>query len=234
MPRAQKAILVVAVVLGVTYGWLRGAFLPVGVMNSMSAGPAMTDARYRDDRDALDLASASDSADEFGSLATFAAGCFWSAESAFEGIPGVLSVTAGYTGGTVPNPTYEQVSAGATGHAEAVEVRFDPARVSYEELLDRFWHEVDPFTAHRQFCDLGDQYRPVLFVHDASQSDAAAASREHWEKYFDRPVRVAIEQAGSFYRAETYHQDFASRHPAQYRYYRWSCGRDARLARIWR
>jgi peptide-methionine (S)-S-oxide reductase len=167
------------------------------------------------------------------SLATFAAGCFWSAESAFEGLPGVLDVTSGYTGGTERNPTYRQVSSGATGHAEAVEVRFDPTRITFAQLLDRFWHEVDPFAAHQQFCDLGDQYRPAVFVHDAEQRHAALASRRHWEQQFGRPIVVAVEDAGHFYLAEAHHQDYAARHPLQYRYYRWACGRDARLRQIW-
>jgi peptide-methionine (S)-S-oxide reductase len=212
MPRAQRAILIAAVLLGVGYGWLRGGFVLAG---------AVTDADSQADTPHV-------------SLATFAAGCFWSAESAFEHVPGVMSVTSGYTGGTVPNPTYDQVSAGATGHAEAVEIKFDPARVTYAQLLDRFWHEVDLFNAHQQFCDLGDQYRPAVFVHDVAQRRAAETSRQHWQEHFGRPVHVAIEDVRPFYRAEAYHQDYATWHPVQYRYYRWFCGRDARLRQIWR
>jgi peptide-methionine (S)-S-oxide reductase len=212
MPRAQRIILIAAVVLAVGYAWMRNAFIAVG-------------AALEADRPVVAAG---------GQLATFAAGCFWSAESAFEGLPGVVSVTSGYTGGSVANPTYTQVSAGATGHAEAVEIRFDPTRVAYAELLDRFWHEVDLFAAHQQFCDLGDQYRPAVFAHDQNQREAALASRHHWQEHFGRPVRVAVEEAGPFFPAESYHQDFAARHPFQYRYYRWSCGRDARLRQIWR
>src|SRR5438552_2247615 len=146
MPRPQRLILASALVLAIGYAWLRGAFIP------LSAAPA----------EELTVWSSAP-------VATFAAGFFWSAESAFAGAPGVLSIVAGYTGGTVANPTYAQVSAGATGHAEAVEIRFDPARVTYAELLDRFWHQVDLFAAHQQFCDLGDQYRPAVFVHDPRQ-----------------------------------------------------------------
>ena len=209
MSRAQRAILIAALVLGVGYAWLRGAFVVV------------------------ETAAVDEAVIAHGSVATFAAGCFWSAESVFEEIPGVLSVTSGYTGGQEVNPTYAQVSAGATGHAEAVQVRFDPARVSYQTLLDRFWHEIDLFAGHQQFCDLGDQYRPAVFAHDQEQRAAALASRAHWQEHFGQPVRVAVEDAGSFYRAEGYHQDYAARHPIQYAYYRWLCGRDARLRQIW-
>jgi len=210
MPRSQRLILVSAFVLALAYAWLRGAFVPV------SAAPV---------EEPLVPATAS--------VATFAAGCFWSAESAFDGTPGVLSVVAGYTGGSVANPTYEQVSAGATGHAEAVEIRFDAAKVTYAELLDRFWHQVDLFAAHQQFCDLGDQYRPAVFVHDAAQRGAAESSRRRWQDHFGQPIRVEVIDAGSFYRAEAYHQHYAAHHPFQYRFYRWSCGRDARLHEIW-
>jgi len=210
MPRSQRLILVAALVFALGYAWLRGALI------SVSAAPVEEP-----------------SVPSTAPLATFAAGCFWSAESAFEGTPGVLAVVAGYTGGTVANPTYAQVSAGATGHAEAVEIRFDPAKVTYARLLERFWHQVDLFAAHQQFCDLGDQYRPAVFVHDAAQREAAESSRQRWQAYFGQPVRVEVTDAGPFYRAEAYHQNYASRHPIPYRFYRWSCGRDARLHQIW-
>jgi peptide-methionine (S)-S-oxide reductase len=125
------------------------------------------------------------------------------------------------------------VSAGATGHAEAVEIRFDPARVTYAALLDRFWHQVDLFADHRQFCDLGDQYRPGVFVHDLAQRTAAEQSRDHWRAHFGKPIRVEISDAAAFYPAEPYHQNYALRHPSQYAFYRWSCGRDQRLHEIW-
>jgi peptide-methionine (S)-S-oxide reductase len=210
MPRSQRLILVTALVLAVGYAWLRGAFV------SVNAAPV---------EEAIVPATAS--------VATFAAGCFWSAESAFEGMPGVLSVVSGYTGGSVPHPTYTQVSAGATGHAEAVEIRFDAAQVTYAELLDRFWHQVDLFTAHKQFCDIGDQYRPAIFVRDAAQREAAESSRERLRQRFGRPIKVEVTDAGPFYRAEEYHQNYAALHPIPYRFYRWSCGRDARLSQIW-
>jgi peptide-methionine (S)-S-oxide reductase len=210
MPRSQRLILVSALALALGYAWLRGAFV------SLSAAPV---------EEPVVPATAS--------VATFAAGCFWSAESAFDGMPGVFAIVAGYTGGTVANPTYQQVSAGATGHAEAVEVRFDSGTVAYADLLDRFWHQIDPFAAHQQFCDLGDQYRPAVFVHDAAQREAAESSRQRWQEYFGASVRVEVTEAGPFYRAEAYHQHYAARHPLQYRFYRWSCGRDARLRQLW-
>jgi peptide-methionine (S)-S-oxide reductase len=210
MPRSQRTILLVAIVLAVAYAWLRGAFV--------FASPASL-------REPAISANAQ--------VATFAAGCFWSTQSAFEGQRGVLLAIAVYTGGTVANPTYEQVEAGATGHAEAVELRFDPARTTYAQLLDRFWHEVDLFTAHQQFCDLGDQYRPAIFVHDAMQREAAESTRQHWQEHFGRPVVVEVTDAGPFYRAESYHQHYAAEHPIPYAYYRWSCGRDRRLLEIW-
>lgn len=210
MPKVQRGVLIAAVVLAVGYAWLRGAFVS---LNAAAVDEPVRPATAR--------------------VATFAAGCFWSAESAFEGMAGVFSVVSGYTGGGVPNPTYNQVSAGATGHAEAIEVAFDPVTVSYGELLDHFWHQVDLFTAHRQFCDLGDQYRPAVFVHDSEQRAAAELSRKHWQEHFGQPIAVEVTDAGAFYRAEEYHQNFAARHPMQYRFYRWSCGRDTRLGQIW-
>ncbi len=165
--------------------------------------------------------------------ATFAAGCFWCVESDFDKLRGVVSTTSGYTGGRLPNPTYQQVSSGGTGHAEAVEVVFDPAIVTYDQVLDHFWHNVDPFSAHRQFCDAGEQYRPEIFVHDASQRAAAEASKKRVQQRFHEPIVVRITNAGPFYRAEDYHQDYHNTSSVRYRYYRWRCGRDARLAAIW-
>jgi peptide-methionine (S)-S-oxide reductase len=146
----------------------------------------------------------------------------------------VVSTTSGYTGGRVPNPDYRSVSSGTTGHAEAVEVIYDPAVVTYEELLDHYWRNVDPFVAHRQFCDVGSQYRPEIFVHDAAQRAAAEASKARVQQRFqDRAVVVAISAAGPFYPAEEYHQDYYRKNSAQYRFYRYGCGRDARLRDIW-
>ncbi len=167
-------------------------------------------------------------------VATFASGCFWCTESDFDKVPGVVSTTSGYTGGRVKKPSYEQVSAGGTGHVEAVEVRFDPSKVTYEQLLDTYWHNVDPFVSRGQFCDFGEQYRPVIFVHGAAQRTAADASKKRMQARFPQPVVVAIEDAAVFYPAEEYHQDFHAKSAVRYNYYRWGCGRDARLAEIWK
>ena len=167
--------------------------------------------------------------------ATFAGGCFWCVEADFDKVPGVISTTSGYIGGTVANPSYEQVSAKTTGHAEAVEVVFDPAKVSYEQLLDKFWHSIDPTTKDRQFCDAGSPYRTAIFTHGAQQAAAAQASKAALEKSkpFKEPVVTGIEAAGPFYPAEGYHQDYYKKNPVRYNYYRTACGRDARLAQLW-
>ena len=165
--------------------------------------------------------------------ATFAGGCFWCMEPPFESLPGVVSVTSGYTGGDKENPTYEEVSEGGTGHAEAVEIVYDKALVSYEKLLDVFWHNIDPTVGDRQFCDVGSQYRSAIFVHDAVQRKAAEASLAAVQKQLGVPVKTQIVEAGPFYAAEDYHQDYAKKNPVRYRYYRWGCGRDARLTEVW-
>ncbi len=167
--------------------------------------------------------------------ATFAGGCFWCVESDFDKIPGVISTTSGYTGGTVANPTYEQVSAKTTGHAEAVEVVYDPAKVSYEQLLEKFWHSIDPTTKDRQFCDAGNPYRTAIFTHGPQQAAAALASKAALEKSkpFKEPIVTVIEPAAAFYPAEGYHQDYYIKNPVRYNYYRYSCGRDARLKQLW-
>jgi peptide-methionine (S)-S-oxide reductase len=167
------------------------------------------------------------------SKATFAAGCFWCVEADFDKVPGVVSTISGYTGGKIQNPTYEQVSRGGTGHTEAVEIVYDPSKVTYEQLLDHFWKNVDPLTAHRQFCDVGEQYRPAIFFHDEAQRRAAEESKARVQQRFREPVVVEIAPAAKFYRAEVYHQDYYLRNPIQYRFYRWNCGRDARLADLW-
>lgn len=167
--------------------------------------------------------------------ATFAGGCFWCEESAFEKVPGVLSATSGYTGGNVPNPTYEQVSAGGTGHKEAVEVVFDPAKVSYKQLLDVFWRNSDPTDAGGQFCDRGPEYRSQIFYHDEAQRKLAEESKQAVEKTkrFKEPVVTEITPAGPFYRAEEYHQKYHSKNPVRYKFYRFNCGRDRRLQELW-
>jgi peptide-methionine (S)-S-oxide reductase len=170
------------------------------------------------------------------SKATFAAGCFWCAETAFEGLPGVVSVTSGYTGGPEKNPTYEQVSSGRTGHAEAVEVLFDPRRTTYERLLDIFWRNVDPTQKDGQFCDRGRQYRSAIFYHDAEQKRLALESRRRLEtgrRRWKGPIVTEIVPATRFTAAEEYHQDFYRKDPVRYRTYRLGCGRDRRLEELW-
>jgi peptide-methionine (S)-S-oxide reductase len=167
--------------------------------------------------------------------ATFAGGCFWCVEADFDKVPGVISTTSGYTGGTVANPTYEQVSSKRTGHAEAVLIVYDPGKVSYEQLLDRFWHSIDPTTKDAQFCDHGSPYRTAIFTHDAAQANAAKASLEALQKSkpFKQPIVTEIAPAGPFYLAEDYHQDYYKKNPTRYQYYRSACGRDARLKQLW-
>ena len=167
--------------------------------------------------------------------ATFAGGCFWCMEPPFEKLDGVAAVIAGYTDGTKQNPTYEEVSAGGTGHAESVEVLYDPSRISYEKLLDVFWHNIDPTDARGQFCDRGSQYRPAIFVRDEEQRRLAEASKAALErkKPFPGPVVVEIVPATTFWPAEEYHQHYHSKNPIRYAYYRRGCGRDARLKELW-
>lgn len=165
--------------------------------------------------------------------ATFAGGCFWCMQPPFDALPGVISTTAGYTGGQKVNPTYEQVSAGNTGHAEAVEVVYDPARISYAGLLEVFWRNVDPLTANRQFCDTGNQYRTAIFYHDAVQRRQAEASRAQLEKARGWRIVTEIVPAGPFYRAEGYHQGYYKKNPIRYKFYRTGCGRDQRLKELW-
>lgn len=167
--------------------------------------------------------------------ATFAGGCFWCMEAPFDTLPGVVSVAVGYTGGTVENPTYEQVSAGRTGHAEAVQIVYDPSRTGYGKLLEIFWHNVDPTVKDRQFCDVGSQYRTGIFYHSEEQRTLAEKSREELRKNkpFPGPVVTEITAAGTFYPAEEYHQHYYKKNPIRYTYYRTSCGRDGRLKQLW-
>ena len=167
--------------------------------------------------------------------AIFAGGCFWCVESDFDKVDGVLSTTSGYTGGTLANPSYEQVSDKHTGHAEAVEVVFDPRKVSYEKLVEHFWRTIDPTTKDRQFCDVGSPYRTAIFTLDAAQLQTAQASRAALEKSkpFKEPIVTEIVPASAFYPAEAYHQDYYRKNPVRYQYYRLNCGRDARLKQLW-
>lgn len=165
--------------------------------------------------------------------AVFAGGCFWCMEKPFDDMEGVKSTRSGYMGGKLTNPTYEQVSAGGTGHAEVVEVVFDPDIVSYEALLHVFWHNVDPFDGAGQFCDKGSQYRPAIFPQSSAQAEAAQASLRAIEQQVGRSVAVTIETADRFYPAEQYHQNYYQRNPVRYKYYRFACGRDQRLDAVW-
>ena len=167
--------------------------------------------------------------------ATFAGGCFWCMGPPFEALDGVVSVTSGYTGGAKDRPTYEEVSAGGTGHAEAVEIAYDPAKVSYQKLLDVFWHNVDPTTPDRQFCDKGRQYRTAIFYHDDTQKRLAEESKAALERAgkLPGPIVTEIVSAGPFWPAEEYHQDYYKKNPVRYRYYRYGCGRAARLRELW-
>ena len=168
-------------------------------------------------------------------IATFAGGCFWCMEGPFDKLAGVISTTSGYTGGHTKNPTYNQTSSGKTGHAEAVQIVYDPVQVSYEKLLDVFWHNIDPTTPDQQFCDHGNQYRSEIFYHDAEQKQQADASKALLEKNkpFKKPIVTQISKASVFYAAEDYHQDYYKKNPIRYKYYRHGCGRDKRLEQLW-
>ena len=211
----QRWVLLAAVAVATVYIWLGGGF--VGLTTLQAGQTAVVSPPQKPGVAA----------------ATFASGCFWCTEADFDKVAGVISTTSGYTGGKLPNPTYKQVSSGGTGHTEAVQVVYDPAVVSYEKLLDHYWHNVDPFVAHRQFCDEGTQYRPVIFYHSQEQRTAAEASKARIQKMFKEPIVVTIEPAGPFYVAEEYHQDYYKKNGAQYRFYRFGCRRDARLQQIW-
>lgn len=165
--------------------------------------------------------------------ATFAAGCFWCVEADFDKVEGVISTTSGYAGGKLPNPTYNQVSAGGTGHTEVVQIVYDPSKVSYAKLLDVFWRNVDPLAKDRQFCDVGDQYRSAIFFHDEEQRRLAEESKKKIAARLEAPVLTEIVPAGAFYKAEDYHQDYYKKNPARYSFYRWNCGRDQRLQQLW-
>lgn len=165
--------------------------------------------------------------------ATFAGGCFWCMQPPFDHLDGVISTTAGYAGGHTKNPTYEEVSAGGTGHAESVRVLYDPSKVSYERLLDVFWHNVDPLTANRQFCDTGTQYRTVIFYHDEAERRRAEESKRALERAHGWRIVTEIVPAGEFYPAEEYHQSYYKKNPLRYKFYRSGCGRDKRLREVW-
>lgn len=167
--------------------------------------------------------------------AIFAGGCFWCVEADFDKVPGVLDTLSGYIGGERRDPTYKEVSAGDTGHAEAVRITYDPAQVSYPQLLEVFWRSIDPTTPNRQFCDRGAQYRSAIFYLNEEQRRLAEASRSALEadKPFAEPIVTEINPAGEFYPAEEYHQDYHRKNPLRYRFYRFNCGRDQRLEALW-
>ena len=181
------------------------------------------------------LAGSAGAASAAKAVATFAGGCFWCVESDFDKVPGVLETVSGYTGGTVENPTYEAVTEGNTGHYEAVRITYDPAKVSYEELLDVFWHSVDPTDAGGQFCDRGDSYRTAVFFHNPEQKRAAAATKKAIDDsgVLKGSIVTPILMAKSFYPAEDYHQEYYVKDPLRYRFYRFGCGRDNRLRSLW-
>lgn len=191
---------------------MRALLILAGLLAASGAAPAQTPAR-----------------------AIFAGGCFWCMEEAFEKVPGVVSVVSGYTDGHTENPTYEQVSAGLTGHTEAVEVLYDPAKVSYEKLLEVFWFNHDPTTLDRQFCDSGSQYRPGIYWLTEEQRHLAEASKARWEKEkpFRERILTPIVKASRFWPAEEYHQDYYRKNPVRYRFYVTGCGRYARLDQLW-
>lgn len=166
-------------------------------------------------------------------VATFAGGCFWCMEPPFDALEGVISTTSGYIGGHKENPTYKEVSAGITGHTEAVQVVYDPQKVSYEKLLEVYWVNVDPFAVNAQFCDKGSQYRAEIFTHDAEQQRLAKASKAAVSARLKQSVSPAITEATTFYPAEQYHQDYYLNNPIRYTFYRQSCGRDQRLKAVW-
>ena len=168
-------------------------------------------------------------------VATFAGGCFWCMEPPYDKLDGVKSTVSGYMGGHVANPTYKQVVAGDTGHAEVVQVTYDPDVVSYERLLQVFWRNIDPLDGGGQFCDRGDSYRSAIFAHSEAQQRAAEASKQALEgsNRFAAPVVTEVQPAGEFYPAEGYHQNYYQENPLRYRFYRASCGRDARLEALW-
>jgi len=166
-------------------------------------------------------------------IATFAGGCFWCMEPPFQRLAGVVSVTSGYTGGRVDKPTYDEVSYGQTGHREAVQIVYDPARISYQHLLAVYWHNVDPLDRSGQFCDKGEQYRTAIYFHDAAQRTSAEASLREVAAKLHHAVYTDLVPAVRFYPAEEYHQHYADKNPLRYKFYRFNCGRDQRLKKLW-
>jgi peptide-methionine (S)-S-oxide reductase len=212
---------------------LSGMMLLLALLMVTSAACGQPDARSKPT--AVNASAGLSSSPDSIGIATFAGGCFWCTEADFDKVPGVISTTSGYIGGTTVNPTYKQVSAGKTGHIEAVQVRFDPAKTNFAKLLAAFWPTIDPLTPDRQFCDGGSQYRSAIFYHDAEQKRQAEASKAALAASgrFTQPIVTEILPATEFYPAEEYHQDYHVKNPIRYSYYRSNCGRDARLAEVW-
>jgi peptide-methionine (S)-S-oxide reductase len=165
--------------------------------------------------------------------AIFAGGCFWCMEPPFDALDGVVSTTSGYTGGETKNPTYEQVSEGRTGHTEAIRVVYDPKKITYDKLLEVFWRNIDPLDGGGQFCDRGPQYRSGIFVQSDEERKLATASKERVASRLSARVVTEIAAAGPFYEAEGYHQDYYKKNPVRYKMYKWNCGRDQRLEKVW-
>ena len=183
----------------------------------------------------LDVSALARVGEDSVDTATFAGGCFWCMVHPFDELPGVIKVTSGYTGGTKVNPTYEEVSAGGTGHAESVQILYDPSKIEYDHLLNVYWHNIDPLTPNAQFCDHGNQYRSAIFYHGDQQRIAAEATKDTLTKSgrFTQPIVTQIVAATAFYPAEDYHQDYYKKNPVRYKFYRWNCGRDQRLKQLW-
>ncbi len=202
--------------------------IPVIIFISLAAGACAPDS-------GADQTSDRAAGSEGLAKATFAGGCFWCMEPPFDELEGVASTTSGYIGGEVENPTYKQVSAGVTGHTEAVQIVFEPEKISYQELLEVFWRNIDPLAVNRQFCDGGSQYRTGIYAHDEDQLRLAEESKQKLvrSQRFDQPIATEIEPAGEFYAAEDYHQDYYRKNPVRYKSYRYGCGRDRRLKELW-
>ncbi|MGH7856464.1 MAG: peptide-methionine (S)-S-oxide reductase MsrA [Candidatus Binatia bacterium] len=199
------------------------AFLAVAALTSFTSGAA------------LSAGEAGQAGKKTLARATLAGGCFWCMEAPFDALEGVVSTVSGYTGGQKENPTYQEVSAGTTGHTESVEVTYDPEKVRYNDLLQVFWRNIDPTTPNAQFCDHGSQYRSAIFYHDDEQKELAERSKAELEKSgkLRKPIVTEIVAASKFYRAEPYHQDYYRTNPVRYQFYRYGCGRDQRLREIW-
>ncbi len=207
--------------------WTAGLIAGLGIAGAIAGATALAADTSKD--------AAQDTMASEQASAIFAGGCFWCMEPPFDKLDGVISTTSGYTGGSVPNPTYKQVSAGGTGHAESVRVVYDPSKVSYDQLVDVFWHNVDPTQVDGQFCDHGNQYRTAIFYATDQQKQIAEQSLAALEKDkpFEGKIVTEIVPAMTFYPAEDYHQNYYQNNPLRYKYYRWACGRDQRLTDLW-